>query len=832
MAGLVARPEAKLDPVTIADAIWLAATTAGTEGTVRPPGGSVSAPAGTGSERDEDEPMVPPTADAEDGDEAEQAGDRLEATPPAEPEPDSALDEQSSETDDVTTAWPPIGRGGPRSGPSVRRASQPKATTEILARYRAFRPFRRRVRSSLRSELDVEATIRSTVDLNVVIPVRRPRSERWHSLHLVVDPGPSMQLWHDEIDELARSARHSGAFRRVTVNTGPALAGAAPTSRSVVVVVADAIDPAWYENARWRQLEEFAARAPTAILNPLPVKLWAGTALGPAPVRVTPKAGNPPTERLSALPTRPLTSSHSGIPVIEFDSSSIDHWARASMTGTSTLTAVPISDPSRIPRPPPVDLEPEQIVKRFRATASPAAWRLANVTSTIEATSLDVIRAIQERLLPQSSAQDLAEFVVSGLLRPGSGGGDSQVEFRTACRDALHTLADYNMEDVTAGLLAVSANVQDRFGIPHRQFEVLVGNPDRLADAPGDLADLAEFAAQALSLVKANTGPPSRTPPRPTDPKATLSAELVLAGHRGVVSGVAFAPSADGLLLASAGIDGTVRQWDVGTGQDRGTIQGLAGSIRGVDLVGLDDGILVAAASADGTVQLWETTETGQPFGGIPGHTGPVAQVGMTTFGDDLVVASVGHDGTVRVWGTSEAARVLGTTACRLFGVAVVEHNEALVVAAAGADGVVRLWSTGPDRLLGDLDGHAGPASDVALLAAEDDRLIVASGSHDGTVRLWDAENGRQLSVLEGHDGPVTGVALAATGTGHVLVVSGSLDATVRLWDSESGRELRVLEGDDGPVAGVALAADDSGLRIASGSKDGTVRLWSLAGMW
>lgn len=75
-----------------------------------------------------------------------------------------------------------------------------------------------------------------------------------------------------------------------------------------------------------------------------------------------------------------------------------------------------------------------------------------------------------------------------------------------------------------------------------------------------------------------------------------------LAGHRGAIDCIAFAPNDD--KLATGGEDRSVKVWSIKSGEESETLQGHRYQVTAVAFS--PDGALLASAGPDGTVRLWE----------------------------------------------------------------------------------------------------------------------------------------------------------------------------------------------------------------------------------
>lgn len=272
--------------------------------------------------------------------------------------------------------------------------------------------------------------------------------------------------------------------------------------------------------------------------------------------------------------------------------------------------------------------------------------------------------------------------------------------------------------------------------------------------------------------------------------------------------------------LASALSGGTVRLWDIKTGQSWHTLQGHAGPVLSIDFS--QSGKYLASASADKTVRLWNTTH-GNLTQILLGHTDAVLSVGFLELSGQL--ASTSADGTIRLWDTTPRTRPMSLrgSSVNLDWILEAGGNHEYVRAvssdcqrlATAAKGVVHIWELQTSKLEWTFDHHKGH---VTSLSFSPDGQKLASASLDKTVGLWGLETGELLHILGPHDDIVSRVAFSPDGK---LLVSaaaarGDLASILRVWDVMEGSITQSFRNDKDFVAAVAFSPD--GQRVAWGS--------------
>jgi WD40 repeat protein len=260
-------------------------------------------------------------------------------------------------------------------------------------------------------------------------------------------------------------------------------------------------------------------------------------------------------------------------------------------------------------------------------------------------------------------------------------------------------------------------------------------------------------------------------------------------GHTLPVTSAAL--SADGKVLFTAGLDCTVRAWDVEKGTELRKSEARNSPLEDVAIQSLalsPDGKTLALGVARGKVRLLDsgTLESRTLLECEDRLEGGWAE--SVAFAGDKRLVSRASDHSLRVWNLEKGveerkfpAHGGGNDRARV----AVSPDGKTVVSPAGRESVLArqnydlgIWDTATGKQLARLD--IGSLVDLTAVAYLPDGKSVAVGDVAGRVLVIDLEKKAVAHRFNGHRGAVLSLAVSPDGT---TVASGGEDTTVLVWD-------------------------------------------------
>jgi WD40 repeat protein len=290
-------------------------------------------------------------------------------------------------------------------------------------------------------------------------------------------------------------------------------------------------------------------------------------------------------------------------------------------------------------------------------------------------------------------------------------------------------------------------------------------------------------------------------------------------GHGGGIEDLDFDPS--GKTLASAGDDGLVQLWSI----DRGTIGHAQTVARFNDVVwGVrfdPTGSMIATAAEDGTVRLWDAVADAPARPPLIDRTGDFLSVAFSPDGRSLVAGN--GEGDIHGWalpsGTPLFEPIRGVHTSDIW--RLVFDPTGHVFATGSSDSKSMLFDYPDGKVIGPA---MQPEDKINGVAFSDDGKILFGGGADGSLRLWDIMHGTLRSKTpSGHNAAIIDLELSGA---HNRIVTLGNDQLIRFWRLESMIPL----SSDYEVAGEAakgLAFSPDGHWLAAGDDAGNVELWT-----
>lgn len=335
--------------------------------------------------------------------------------------------------------------------------------------------------------------------------------------------------------------------------------------------------------------------------------------------------------------------------------------------------------------------------------------------------------------------------------------------------------------------------------------------------------------------------------PLPEAPLAPLG--VTLKGHTDKVSDLAF--SADGRWLASASWDHTIQLWELlrpsavtpapAHGETWGglpaimspryTLRGHRGIVTGVAFAA--DRRTMASVGWDNVCKIWDVaTPTGDSF--VERRSIPYEQrLNCVAFSPNGRLLVVGQDTGIAIVDPANGrpSHPFKSTPAPVPSVAF-HPDSSYLVSAGASDPAVKIWSVAEAQHLFEIRHNSNPNGSVAV--SPNGRRIATPGrdqpAGDNTVKVWDvdwkAKKSTEFRTLKGHQGYAWKVAFSPDGR---YLASGSWDSTVKVWDLETpaAAEPVTLKGHAGFVQCLAFSPDGGMLATGSGrSGYGEVIIW------
>lgn len=306
--------------------------------------------------------------------------------------------------------------------------------------------------------------------------------------------------------------------------------------------------------------------------------------------------------------------------------------------------------------------------------------------------------------------------------------------------------------------------------------------------------------------------------------------QRILIGHARTVTAVAV--SLNGRRAVSAAVDGTMRIWNMETGE---MLAKLGVRFRETD--GLPEkspvGLAVtpdskwAASVSRGDryseLKIWNL-ETLQEEDTVPVSIGTGFALAIAPDGQRVITIQPEY---ICIWkrGTRELEYIWIANHRSTQKFAMTPDGKQVITASE--DHSLKVWGLQMPALLHTLRGHLGLVTALAVTA---DGQQVVSGSVDRTLKVWDLRTGQLLQTLENCAGEVT--SLAVTPDSRKIISASKTpgrinDGVFQVWDLASGAELYRFK--ELTSHATAIAVMPSGWQIVSASTDNTLKIWDIA---
>jgi WD40 repeat protein len=324
------------------------------------------------------------------------------------------------------------------------------------------------------------------------------------------------------------------------------------------------------------------------------------------------------------------------------------------------------------------------------------------------------------------------------------------------------------------------------------------------------------FAPDGKSVISADTGARanSKAPGMVKSWDIATGKETTLADNSKGANALAI--GASGKLLTIACWDKAIRVWSIDSAQPLKVelktfvpFQGHDGELRRMALS--NDGKRILSAGVDLSIRLWNVG-TGEELANMAGHEKTIFSVALAPDGKSAYSCS--GDLTLRHWDLKKEVESASFPLDKDMATAVFS-SDAKMMAVGLKSGAVQIVDPVTGKVLKTLES---PFQSFHRMAFSPDGKTLAGCDIKHAMCVWDLGTGkaRLLTIANGHTQTISRMSFSADGR---FFVTGSSDRTICIWDVEKAEEVRRVGYFPTYVEGAIFTPDAKSIFVFTGSQ-------------
>jgi len=264
-----------------------------------------------------------------------------------------------------------------------------------------------------------------------------------------------------------------------------------------------------------------------------------------------------------------------------------------------------------------------------------------------------------------------------------------------------------------------------------------------------------------------------------------------LTGHTGWVASIVM--TKDQQHIVSAGLDKSIKIWNLASGECVKTLTGHKDWIRSIVLT--EDQQHIVSAGLDKSIKIWNLA-SGECVKTLTGHKDCISSIVLTE--DQQHIISGSSDQTIKIWeaATGECVKTIIDHTDNVASIVLTKDQKHIV--SAGTSKTIKIWHLASGECVKTLTGHTHYITSIVL--TKDLQHIVSAGV-DQTVKIWKIDTGECVKTLTGH----TDLVLSIVTTEDQYIISASRNKTFKIWNIASGECVKTWTDDENSILFLAL---------------------------